>query len=96
MFGRAITSNQEVAAFVAGIGNRARHQEPQVEHRNATEAVIGAGVLLVAPSPKKFASEGFTVFAGRGHAGGLNVELPTVLRESGEPPLPGYPAAIIF
>lgn len=33
--------------------------------RNATVAVIGAGDYIGAAIVKKFASEGFTVFAGR-------------------------------
>jgi NAD(P)-dependent dehydrogenase (short-subunit alcohol dehydrogenase family) len=36
-----------------------------VEHRNATAAVIGAGDYIGAAIAKKFAAEGFTVFAGR-------------------------------
>ena len=36
-----------------------------MEHRNATAAVIGAGDFIGGAIAKKFASEGFTVFAGR-------------------------------
>ena len=36
-----------------------------MEHRNATVAVIGAGDFIGAAIAKKFAAEGFTVFAGR-------------------------------
>ena len=36
-----------------------------MEKRNATVAVIGAGDYIGAEIVKKFASEGFTVFAGR-------------------------------
>jgi len=36
-----------------------------VEHRHATAAVIGAGDFIGAAIAKKFAAEGFTVFAGR-------------------------------
>ena len=36
-----------------------------MERRNATVAVIGAGDYIGAEIAKKFASEGFTVFAGR-------------------------------
>src|SRR5438067_12434859 len=36
-----------------------------VEARNATAAVIGAGDYIGAAIAKKFALEGFTVFAGR-------------------------------
>jgi len=38
-----------------------------VELRNATAAVIGAGDYIGGAIVKKFASEGFTVFAGRRH-----------------------------
>src|SRR5882757_1734647 len=40
-------------------------QEAPLEHRNATMAVIGAGDFIGGAIAKKFASEGFTVFAGR-------------------------------
>jgi len=36
-----------------------------VEHRNATAAVIGAGDYIGAAIAKRFAAEGFTIFAGR-------------------------------
>ena len=36
-----------------------------MEKRNATAAVIGAGDYIGAEIAKKFAAEGFTVFAGR-------------------------------
>jgi NAD(P)-dependent dehydrogenase (short-subunit alcohol dehydrogenase family) len=36
-----------------------------MEKRNATVAVIGAGDYIGAEIAKKFAAEGFTVFAGR-------------------------------
>ena len=36
-----------------------------MEHRNATAAVIGAGDYIGAAIAKKFAAEGFVVFAGR-------------------------------
>jgi NAD(P)-dependent dehydrogenase (short-subunit alcohol dehydrogenase family) len=36
-----------------------------MEHRNATAAVIGAGDFIGAAIAKKFAAEGFAVFAGR-------------------------------
>jgi NAD(P)-dependent dehydrogenase (short-subunit alcohol dehydrogenase family) len=38
-----------------------------VENRNATVAVIGAGDYIGAAIAKRFAAEGFTVFAGRRH-----------------------------
>src|ERR1041384_1035547 len=40
-------------------------EERQVTARNATAAVIGAGDFIGAAIAKKFAAEGFTVFAGR-------------------------------
>jgi hypothetical protein len=36
-----------------------------MEHRNATTAVIGAGDFIGSAIARKFAAEGFTVFAGR-------------------------------
>jgi NAD(P)-dependent dehydrogenase (short-subunit alcohol dehydrogenase family) len=36
-----------------------------LEYRNATAAVIGAGDFIGGAIAKKFAAEGFTVFAGR-------------------------------
>ena len=38
-----------------------------MEHRHATVAVIGAGDYIGAAIAKRFAAEGFTVFAGRRH-----------------------------
>jgi NAD(P)-dependent dehydrogenase (short-subunit alcohol dehydrogenase family) len=38
-----------------------------LKHRNATAAVVGAGDFIGAAIAEKFASEGFTVFAGRRH-----------------------------
>jgi NAD(P)-dependent dehydrogenase (short-subunit alcohol dehydrogenase family) len=40
-------------------------REARLENRTATAAVIGAGDFIGAAIAKKFASEGFTVFAGR-------------------------------
>src|ERR1700760_382907 len=39
--------------------------EGRVTARNATAAVVGAGDFIGAAIAKKFAAEGFTVFAGR-------------------------------
>jgi NAD(P)-dependent dehydrogenase (short-subunit alcohol dehydrogenase family) len=39
--------------------------EEGLEHRNATVAVIGAGDFIGAAIAKKFAAEGFKIFAGR-------------------------------
>ncbi|HWX72419.1 MAG TPA: short-chain dehydrogenase, partial [Xanthobacteraceae bacterium] len=36
--------------------------------RNATAAVVGAGDFIGAAIAKKFAAEGFTIFAGRRNA----------------------------
>src|SRR6202043_3462207 len=44
---------------------RMRKESPKMQKRNATAAVIGAGDFIGAAIAKKFASEGFTVFAGR-------------------------------
>ena len=50
-------------------GEDAAPQDEEVEHemqkRNATVAVIGAGDYIGGEIAKKFAAEGFTVFAGR-------------------------------
>src|ERR1700737_3075798 len=40
-------------------------QEAPLEHRNASAAVIGAGDFIGSAIAKKFAAEGFPVFAGR-------------------------------
>src|SRR3989475_11191986 len=42
-----------------------RHGANEMEKRNATAAVIGAGDYIGAAIAKKFAAEGFTIFAGR-------------------------------
>src|SRR6266481_10134877 len=47
------------------IGPLQGYRRPDLENRNATAAVIGAGDFIGAAIAKKFASEGFTVFAGR-------------------------------
>src|SRR5713101_3654375 len=44
---------------------RSSRKEAEVEYRNATAAVIGAGDFIGAAIAKKFAAEGFTVFIGR-------------------------------
>src|SRR5205085_425066 len=43
-------------------------EERQMTVRNATAAVIGAGDFIGAAIAKKFAAEGFTIFAGRRNA----------------------------
>src|SRR3984957_13781432 len=40
-------------------------ERPAMQKRNATAAVIGAGDFIGAEIAKKFAAEGFVVFAGR-------------------------------
>src|SRR5205823_12760028 len=45
--------------------------EPDMERRNASVAVIGAGDYIGAAIARKFAAEGFTVFAGRRHGSKL-------------------------
>src|SRR5260370_32019269 len=49
------------------IGRLQGYRRPDLESRNATAAVIGAGDFIGAAIAKKFASAGFTVFAGRRH-----------------------------
>src|ERR1700719_1353682 len=49
------------------IGPLQGYRRPDLENRNATAAVIGAGDFIGAAIAKKLASEGFTVFAGRRH-----------------------------
>jgi hypothetical protein len=41
------------------------HRSARVAERNATAAVIGAGDYIGAAIARRFAAEGFTVFAGR-------------------------------
>src|SRR6266567_3110692 len=47
------------------IGPLQGYRRPDLENRNATAAVIGAGDFIGGAIAKKFAAEGFTVFAGR-------------------------------
>ena len=60
-----------------------------MERRNATAAVIGAGDYIGAAIAKKFAAEGFTVFAGRrnGEKQGEQDELVEVNPERATPQL---------
>jgi NAD(P)-dependent dehydrogenase (short-subunit alcohol dehydrogenase family) len=51
-------------------------------HRNATAAVVGAGDYIGAAIAKKFAAEGYTVFAGRRTADKLGA-LETSIAEAG-------------
>src|SRR5712671_3779694 len=54
-----------VDCFVALLLAMTRHGANEMQKRNATAAVIGAGDYIGAEIAKKFAAEGFTVFAGR-------------------------------
>ena len=51
--------------MVSAQGRLNRRLERRVAQRQATAAVIGAGDFIGAAIAKKFAAEGFTVFAGR-------------------------------
>jgi NAD(P)-dependent dehydrogenase (short-subunit alcohol dehydrogenase family) len=51
--------------MVSAQGNLNRGSERSVQQRQATAAVIGAGDFIGAAIARKFAAEGFTVFAGR-------------------------------
>ncbi len=46
-------------------GSKGRMENAKMQKRNATVAVIGAGDYIGAEIAKKFAAEGFIVFAGR-------------------------------
>src|ERR1700760_2138983 len=50
-----------------GQGSADKNEEAPLVHRHATAAVIGAGDFIGSAIAKKFASEGFIVFAGRRH-----------------------------
>src|SRR5438094_8045281 len=55
-----------------------------MEKRNATAAVIGAGDYIGAEIAKKFASEGFTVFAGRRNGAKLEPLVKEIESAGGE------------
>src|SRR2546426_9020392 len=55
-----------------------------MENRNATAAVIGAGDYIGAEIAKKFASEGFTVFAGRRNGAKLEPLVKEIEKAGGE------------
>jgi NAD(P)-dependent dehydrogenase (short-subunit alcohol dehydrogenase family) len=59
-----------VAQNAAASRRRTRRQTGglQLAERNATAAVVGAGDFIGAAIAKKFAAEGFTIFAGRRNA----------------------------
>jgi len=52
----------------AGEPNARAFREDKLAKRNATAAVVGAGDYIGSAIAKKFAAEGFTVFAGRRNA----------------------------
>src|SRR6202790_926399 len=54
-----------VDCFVALLLAMTRHGANEMQKRNATAAVIGAGDYIGAEMAKKSAAEGFTLFAGR-------------------------------
>jgi NAD(P)-dependent dehydrogenase (short-subunit alcohol dehydrogenase family) len=58
-----------------------------MDSRNATAAVIGAGDYIGAAIAKKFAAEGFTIFAGRRNGGKL-APLVADIEAQGPTPLP--------
>ena len=55
-----------------------------MEKRNATAAVIGAGDFIGAEIAKKFAAEGFTVFAGRRNGEKLEPLVQQIEQAGGE------------
>jgi NAD(P)-dependent dehydrogenase (short-subunit alcohol dehydrogenase family) len=64
--GRESITARTVGGCQAGDGSAIRDEEDlTVEQRNATAVVIGAGDYIGAAIAKKFAAEGFIVFAGR-------------------------------
>ena len=55
-----------------------------MQKRNATVAVIGAGDFIGGEIAKKFASEGFTVFAGRRNGAKLEPLVKEIEKAGGE------------
>src|SRR6266446_2454109 len=58
-----------------------------MERRNATAAVIGAGDFIGAAIARKFAAEGFTVFAGRRNGDKLAPLVADIEKAGGQAPL---------
>src|SRR5947207_12882826 len=58
--------------------------ETTLQKRNATVAVIGAGDFIGGEIAKKFASEGFTVFAGRRNGAKLEPLVKEIEKAGGE------------
>src|SRR5262245_22873998 len=61
-----------------------RHRRKALSKRNATAAVIGAGDFIGSAIAKKFAAEGFTIFAGRRNAEKLAPLVSAVETAGGE------------
>src|SRR5580692_1255558 len=61
-----------------------RKERPNMQKRNATAAVIGAGDYIGAEIAKKFAAEGFTVFAGRRNGAKLEPLVKEIEAAGGE------------
>jgi NAD(P)-dependent dehydrogenase (short-subunit alcohol dehydrogenase family) len=59
-------------------------EEKQLEHRNATAAVIGAGDFIGSAIARKFAGEGFSVFAGRRNGDRLAPLVKDIETEGGQ------------
>jgi len=59
-------------------------RENTLQKRNATVAVIGAGDFIGGEIAKKFASEGFTVFAGRRNGAKLEPLVKEIEKSGGE------------
>ena len=55
-----------------------------MQKRNATVAVIGAGDYIGGEIAKKFASEGFTIFAGRRNGAKLEPLVKEIEKAGGE------------
>src|SRR5437660_4883605 len=66
------------------IGPLQGYRRPDLENRNATVAVIGAGDFIGAAIARKFAAEGFTVFAGRRNGDKLAPLMADIERAGGK------------
>src|SRR5262249_50717672 len=68
-------------------------EERVLQKRNATVAVIGAGDFIGSEIAKKFAAEGFTIFAGRRNGGKLSPLAQAIAQAGGTifPPSPPAP-----
>src|SRR6266511_5177163 len=89
----SISSRSLCARVAKPLGRRRRHfadsrsnltgRRP-LQKRNATVAVIGAGDYIGGEIAKKFASEGFTVFAGRRNGAKLEPLVKEIEKAGGE------------